>query len=117
MRDFLPSFIISMLMIVSILVWDLWPPNSGAVLAVLGPSTTLRNTIAETDAFLVREGRLPNSYVLYSRASDFSARLRDAGAILILNSNYDGACLSTSQEQAAYRFSASLTASPKVLPR
>ncbi len=75
-----------------ILVWELSPPNSGAVIAVLGPNATLRQTVNETDAYFIRESHLPNSYVLFSRAPDFPARLRQAGAALVIKSDYSGTC-------------------------
>jgi hypothetical protein len=98
MRDILPSFLIAIGVIVIIAMWELAPPESGTVIAVLGPNTSLKQTVHETDAYLVRESRLPNAYVLYSRAPDFPARLRRAGAILVLDSAYAGACTSSSQE-------------------
>ena len=67
MRDVLPSFMIAIGVIITIAMWELAPPESGTVIAVLGPNATLRQTVHETDAYLVRESRFPNAYVLYSR--------------------------------------------------
>ena len=88
----LPSLILAIFVIAGILLWELRPPASGAVIAVLGPKTDLRQTVTETNAFLIREGNLPNSYVLYSRAPDFPARLKKAGALLVMRSDYSGSC-------------------------
>ena len=87
-----PSLIMAVIAIAGILLWELRPPSSGAVIAVLGPETDLRHTVTETNAFLVSEGRLPNSYVLYSRAPDFPARLKQAGALFVMRSDYSGSC-------------------------
>lgn len=106
MRDFLPSLIMAMFVIVVIMIVELTPPSSGAVIAVLGPNTTLRETVNKTDAFLVRQGEIPNSYVLYSKAPDFPARLRQAGALLVLNSEYKASCTSNETAAAPSRFSA-----------
>lgn len=106
MRDFVPSFLLAIVVIATILVWELTPPNSGTVIAVLGPNASLKHTVNATDAYLIRESRLPNSYVLFSRADDFPARLREAGAVLVLNSDYSGACISSSRDQASIRMSA-----------
>lgn len=88
--------ILAIFVIAAILVWELRPPTSGAVIAVLGPNTTLRETVTETDAYLVNESRLPNSYVLYSRAPEFPERLRQAGAVLVIKSDYSGTCYQSS---------------------
>ena len=91
-----------------ILVWELSPPNSGAVIAVLGPNATLRQTVTETEAYFIRESQLPNSYVLFSRAPDFPARLRRAGAALVIKSDYSGTCVQppkSAQSRVPARFS------------
>ena len=106
MRDFLPSLIMAFIVIAVILFVELTPPSSGAVVAVLGPNTTLRDTVNKTDAFLVRQGEIPNSYVLYSKAPDFPARLRQAGALLVLNSEYTASCTSNATVATPSRFSA-----------
>ena len=106
MRDFLPSLIMATFVIAVIMFVELTPPNSGAVIAVLGPNTTLRETVNKTDAFLVRQGEIPNSYVLYSKAPDFPARLRQAGALLVLNSEYTASCTTNATVAAPSRFSA-----------
>ena len=87
-----PSLILAIVVIAGILLWELRPPGSGAVIAVLGPERDLRHTVIETNAFLVSKGRLPNSYVLYSRAPDFPARLRKAGVLFVMRSDYSGSC-------------------------
>lgn len=106
MRDVLPSLIMAIFVISVIMIMELLPPNSGTVIAVLGPNTTLRETINKTDAFFVRQSEIPNSYVLYSRAPDFPDRLRQAGALLVLNSEYTGGCTSNTPRKIPNRFSA-----------
>ena len=98
MRDGIPSLILAIFVIAIILVWELRPPSSGAVIAVLGPNTTLRETVTETEAYLVNESRLPNSFVLYSRAPDFPKRLRAAGASFVIKSDYSGTCYQPSAD-------------------
>lgn len=99
MRDVIPSLILAIFVIAILLVWELRPPSSGTVIAVLGPNTTLRETVSETEAYLVNESRLPNGFVLYSRAPDFPQRLRDAGAIFVIKSDYAGTCYQPSANE------------------
>ncbi|MEL7107745.1 MAG: hypothetical protein AAGJ68_13490 [Pseudomonadota bacterium] len=95
MRDFIPSILIAVSVIGAILVLELEPPSSGTVIAVLGPETTLRQTVTETDAYLVGQSNIPNGYILFSNAPDFPERLKRAGAIMVLDAAYSAGCVST----------------------
>lgn len=93
MRDFIPSILMAICVLAAILVAELRPPNSGTVIAVLGPETTIRQTIAETDAYLLGQSKIPNGYVLFSKDPDFPDRLKQAGATWVLNAAYSGGCV------------------------
>jgi len=89
----------------AILVLELQPPSSGTVIAVLGPETTLRQTVTETDAYLVGQSNIPNGYVLFSRAPDFPERLKRAGAIMVLDAAYSAGCVSNGAASNTTRWS------------
>lgn len=109
MRDFLPSFLIAFIAIGVILAWELSPPESGTVIAVLAPGVSLKTAVNSTDAFFVGESEIPGGYVLYSNQPGFPERLRNAGAMLVLDAAYDAACLSTDGVEQQSRWADSST--------
>lgn len=94
MRDFIPSILIAIGVIGAILVLELTPPSSGTVIAVLGPETTLRQAVTETDAYLVGQSKIPNGYILFSKEPDFPERLKRAGVIMVIDAAYSAGCVS-----------------------
>lgn len=105
MRDFIPSILIAISSIGAILVFELVPPSSGTVIAVLGADTTLRAAVNETNAYLVGQSNIPNGYILYSKDPEFPKRLKRAGAVLVLDAAYSAGCVSDGTPTSPTRWS------------
>lgn len=101
MRDFIPSLVIAIFALGLILIWELAPSNDGEVIAVFGPNTDLRKALMSTNARLMGKSRLPGGYILLSNTPGLPERLRNQGALLVLNAAYSKSCLSASSQQPA----------------
>ena len=104
MRDFLPSVLIALVVIGTILFSELSPTESGAVIAVLGPNTSLREAVQKTDAYLVGMSEIPNGVILYSDQPGLPDRLKQIGVSVVLKASYAGGCISGREKPSQTRW-------------
>ena len=95
MRDYLPSFLMAMCVISMIFIWETAPPESGTVLAVFPPGKPMDDLgkyLREADASLVGSSSIPGGFLISSRAAGLPQRLKQQGALFVLNSNPSLGC-------------------------
>ena len=88
MRDYIPAALMAVFGIGAVGIAQFLPPSSGAVIAVFPKETgmdTVWQAVDDTDAYLVRATSVPGTFVLYSDEDAFPRRLRQHGAVLVLD--------------------------------
>ncbi|RWX81081.1 hypothetical protein EPK99_01745 [Neorhizobium lilium] len=83
------------LAMILLVTWMWSVPRGAFVVVVARPFTTIQSTwslIADADGSFVSTGIAPWVAVAYSNAPSFPARLRSAGALLVLNADLISTC-------------------------
>lgn len=85
----------SAILMIVLLIWMWLVPRGAFVLVVmqpLAPEQAVLSVIADAGGAYVGAGSLPWIAIAYSDAPSFPSRLRQAGAVLVLNANLTSIC-------------------------
>lgn len=84
--------------ICTIVFYTLKPSEKGAVIVIFNPDTVIKSIVQASinaDGYLMDTLSLPGAYILWSDTPGFPARLKQQGALLVIN--YQGVAGCTSK--------------------
>lgn len=97
MSSVLPALALAMLVIGTITVADLSPPDKGAVIVVFDPGQSTDEfweALDAANAYLLSKSSAPGSYLVWSDETGLPERLRAAGARVVMNADGSAMCRS-----------------------
>ena len=106
MKDLLPSLLMAICVISVIFVWETAPPEEGTVLVIFPQdehTDQLGTLLRQADASLIGASTIPGGFLVSSEAAGLPARLRQQGALFVLDANPGLGCKLPAEQTSTFR--------------